>query len=421
MPVVVRASDARPLSPQERARAVQVSARLHAELSRAVRLLPEAARSPSAMARTLSIARNTCQRIILALQLSDQDPAVLARAPGVEGLRQFAGAMIARGMASTDAELLDAAVNLFAGVVSDLGGSHARLIARIEAAAPAPTPSAPGGAGDERDRAALFECASRVTGRRCATQFSINAYRLAPEDPSMLERVIVHGMLSSSSHEGGMPMVISTGVVGEDSELHDPHTLDDRPARGSTPDVFLREFTTHPLPMITSFSARGRIQQVIDPAASPCDFAMIDHSRHPFIDARTGGPGLDGVWALMNCPAADLVLDLYLHKRIERAFRVGLDALLWAPDLQIDPAERWIRRTPSQPALEAMGTGIDRAAHPGSPRHVEMTRTMFDRMGWSPSEFVGYRCAVRFPVWRAGYCLRMDPVTREELERVPLA
>jgi len=33
---------------------------------------------------------------------------------------------------------------------------------------------------------------------------------------------------------------------------------------------------------------------------------------------------------------------------------------------------------------------------------------VLDRLGWAASEFVGYRCEVEFPIWRAGYCMLFD-------------
>jgi hypothetical protein len=33
---------------------------------------------------------------------------------------------------------------------------------------------------------------------------------------------------------------------------------------------------------------------------------------------------------------------------------------------------------------------------------------VFERVGWDPEQFVGYRCEVAYPVWQAAYCMLFD-------------
>jgi hypothetical protein len=42
------------------------------------------------------------------------------------------------------------------------------------------------------------------------------------------------------------------------------------------------------------------------------------------------------------------------------------------------------------------------------PRHGEMVATLFERLGWGMSEYVGYRCEVEYPFWAGFYCMTFD-------------
>ena len=42
------------------------------------------------------------------------------------------------------------------------------------------------------------------------------------------------------------------------------------------------------------------------------------------------------------------------------------------------------------------------------PRYAEVSRYFFNRLDWDPGEFIGFRCGLRYPVWRGGYCMSFD-------------
>ena len=408
-----------PLTPELRERAQRVAARIHADLGRLVEDLPEHARGGSGMSRHLGIVRNTTQRISYALQDADPSLETLIRLPGVKGLEQFVEACRGADVPTTHADLAQAAVKDFARLVDECGGSHAKLTERLTATEPSTGGESP---DTVEARAQLYAAAANLTGRHSRASVCINIFRPEPSDPDgTLERVSVNGLIDSSVRPGGMPMVISTGDnLRWAKDEHGRTLLDEKPVQGSTPTAILEPFTTRPLPEVTGRGCEGELLQVIDPdrldGEEVFDVVTASRSVAPTVDPETGKPSLDYVWFLVNCATEMLVFDVYVHVELERQFRPAVDAMLWYPNLTIPGGDRWISRFPGRTRLQLLGRGLEAAATPCWSRHAELTRYAFDRVRWNASDFVGFRCEVPFPVWRAGYCISFEPAGTQETD-----
>lgn len=402
----------KPLTPDERAMCDRVATRLHAHLGALVSQLPEAAQTGSGMAKHLDIVRNTTQRVMHALRDQSPNAQTLVKLPGTKGLEQMLEAMQTVGLQTESIELAQVAVAQFDQLIDKLAGSHTKLIARIEAAGSA---DAEHGLGSIESRQALFNAAMGVTGRSAETGISLYAFRRSPENPEVLQRAIASGLIQTTIVPGGMPIVIRAGdtLKWDDPSNRSFDLLDDSQPKGNTPQALLKDFTTHPLPTVSSQGSADNLVQVIDPAQldgpQTLDVITAARSNHPFTDPQTGKMTLDEVWSLVNCPTAQLIFDVYLHRDIERMVRPAIDSQLWYPNLSSPGGQRWITRYPSPPRLELLGEGIGRAQTKTHARHSELTAHFFDRLGWDPAAFVGFRCEVLYPVWRAGYCMSFQP------------
>ncbi len=331
---------------------------------------------------------------------------ILTRLPGVEGLKQVLDGFAAAGADAGDVAAARSAVASLERFITLSGGSHSKLIDRLGVSRSGAEMSAGPGLAEPQARAALHEAAVRVTGRSCEVSLAIYAFRVAPDDPAVLERALAKGLIGSLVMPGGMPMVMSSGDtlrVGGDAAS--------RPA-GTMPEQVLSPFTTDPLPLVTSRNRSGKLYQIVDPKAG-MEGGLIDvvtalKARHPLMDPATGRPTLDAIWSLVTCPTRRLILDVYLHADMERLFRPSLDALLWTPDLNIAPDDRWVMRLPSGPKLQLLGRGLAAARSDLFSRHAELSEHFFRHIGWDAEDFVGFRCEVQSPVWRAGYSMAME-------------
>lgn len=421
---VLEAFGPRPLSAAEWAEAQRVWDRLRAELGSLISTLPEHARHASGLSRELDVLRVTCQRVVSALSSEPGSPAPLAKLPGPEGLRQFVGGFKRTGVSAAQIEGASAAVAAVERLITVTGGSQTKLNERLSVSAGG-VPAAGGGGTRAADappgalatvaqRQALHEAAAAVTGRACETSFAIYAFRAHPQSPLTLERALCKGLIGAVVAPGGLPLVLGSGdtLHTEEASLHkglspEPH--------GRTKETILSAFTTSPLPTITTKSRTGSLHQVIDPAAfaagaesRPVDVVTALRASHLMYEPTTGQPTLDAVWSLVNCTSARLIMDVYLHADMERLFRPSIDALIWGPDLSAPVQDRWTIRLPNQPRLQLLGRGLRQAASEHYARHAEVSGAFFGHIGWDPDDFVGFRCEVRYPVWRAGYCMGFE-------------
>lgn len=398
------------LSDAEWGEAEKVAARLSAELGRAIKELPEHARHASGMSRHLGVLRATCQRVVQAVS-EGGSAGMLTRLPGVEGLRQFIDGLRTAGVSTADVESVQSAVEAFESLIRMTGGSQTKLTERLQRSSmPA---SRETGLGSIEDREALYWAATRVTGRRCRVSLSIYAFRPRPGDPNVLERALAKGLIGSVSTPGGLPVVLSSGNTLATGTEPSETTLDSSSEmRGRTPEAILREFTTDPLPMVTSRGRHGTLFQVIDERASatgePIDVVTALRASAPMIDPATQKQSLDAVWSLVSCPTEALILDVYLHTEMERRFRPAIEALLWTPGLDIPEDQKWVMRLPHQPKLQLLGRGIGSSSSELYHRHAELSRSYFDHIGWDPTEYIGFRCELRYPIWRSGYCMSFE-------------
>lgn len=410
------ASEPQPLSEEETARADLVARRLHAVLHTLVESLPKHARGASGMARHLSVVRNTCQRVVTAVAEPQAAAQTLARFPGVQGLQLLIQGF--RGVGEDEANVAAAlaAVEQYDQLIRDLAGSQSKLVERLNAVAPVPgRVRSQTSEAAEIARQRLFAAAAEVAGRRCEVNLSLYAFRLHPQDRGQLERVLVTGQIGQVATPDAMPFAFTAGDTHYDARGDAGRafvSLDKTPAHGHTPAAVLEAFSSDPLPVVTSRGSKGQLVQTVDHRSAPrgesIDVVVANRSVHPARVPGTKRPTLDEVWVLVNYPSRHLIFDVYLHRDMERMFRPSIDVQLWGPNLDTHPADRWLTRFPCGPRLELLGAGLQHARSDGYARHAELTAHLFERVGWKANEFVGFRCEVAYPVWRAGYCMGFE-------------
>lgn len=400
----------RPLGPEELAAADRVARRLQEELKALLAELPVEERGASALARRLDLDRATCQRAVAAAEAPGADASLLMRTPGVQGLRRLVEALGEAGVRPGPVGEAQAAVDQFAEFLKTVGGSQSRLARRLEITA-ASTAPATDAASRQRHRESLFEAALGVTGRCSDLTVAVFMYRPVPGEPGRMETVVVSGFIGHSARPDAVPLILQTESRDSDSTRREFRTLDSAPARGRTPSAILEDFSTHPLPLVTSSGPDGLLVQSIDPAATakgPVDVVIARRpggsSPHP----ATESPPLHEVWTLQHFPTRHLILDVLVHRDLATCSIPSAELHLVRPGFEEQVGHRWMTRFPETPRLEVLGPGL-RAANPTPwPRQRDLLLNVLDRVGWPAEEMVGYRLEEPYPVWRAGYLVSLD-------------
>ena len=325
--------------------------------------------------------------------------------PGPRGLSILADAAQAHGAKAVSVRDARAAIQSFDEAIRELAGSLAGLVRRIQLR------TGSGGEprrDDEAARTALFEAAGHVTGRTMDTLLSMHFLRLDPSDPNRIEAAGAQGQIGVEVHPGGLPFAsvfVSGSEEGSNSEQYGAIDGDEA---GATPSVLLADFSTQPLPAVTSKDENGVLTQLIDPdrtlAGRPIDLVVANrrlvNAEHPRLDDP---PRID-LYTVARVPARYLILDAWLEEDLVRGSIAELSTHAWSPTIGARGWPQWYDRLPAgNPNLELLGRGLGASATAGYGRHTELTRALFDRLGWDPERFVGHRCQLAFPVWGACY------------------
>lgn len=387
-------------------------------------MLPDAHRSASAMARALHLDRATCQRIVATIARAASDADSLVQLPGVLGLRQFIGAVGKRK--NSNAEQLAAcaaAIDKFESLLRDLGGSQRHLRERLQASDLARLRGhgqpAYVGADDPGARETLFRAAAAVTGRWSESTLAMRIIRPTSGDPRMTEEIMVRGLMGHVARVEAVPLVVGFNTHVDTDESGAPvfSTLDARPASGISPRSLLEPFCSSPLPRVISRSAGKMIVQVVDlvqgEGTSPVDIVIANRSAKPEMHPAALRPAIGELWSLLTFPSRRLLFDAFLHRDIAKRCIPGLEVHLWNPDIREPGASRWSTRFPGGPSLEHLGPGLSGCDTATYRRQKELTAHVFGEVGWDPAEFIGFRCEVAYPIWRAGYCMAFDFTGKE--------
>ncbi|MEO1130357.1 MAG: hypothetical protein AAFX05_11725, partial [Planctomycetota bacterium] len=126
---------------------------------------------------------------------------------------------------------------------------------------------------------------------------------------------------------------------------------------------------------------------------------------------QNGDPPVLNVECLTNVPTENLILDVYLDRRLARASIPSAGVYrgnVIGPVAARAPDDAWYDRLAETPSLEHLGQGLSRAAARCYPRHAELNRFLFDHMQWSPNRFIGLRLALRYPIPGVSYVITLD-------------
>lgn len=415
---------ASPAAAEDAAKADRVGRRLHDELAAFILALPPDGRTASGMARVLNIDRTTCQRTVFFAARAYTGPDLLARLPGPRALVQMVES--ARQLESPPEEAtlaaLEIAIERFAELIASMGGSQSRLARHLDELMRSGGERSSADDAPRRARMKLFEAAAELTGRYSTCWVAVYMYRPSLHDPGLVDLYRAHGLAGHVTRPDAVPLTFhnfttkmdegDTPAPGQFFHLN-PVSRGERP-RGRTPEAVLREFTSDPAPVVSSKQPHEYLVQAIDDPAGAAgravDFMLGTRTTMPH--PATQSPAMEEAWALVNFPCRHLLFDLYLHRDLARACIPSLDTHLWRPDFAQHTGDRWQTRFADSPTLQLLGPGIRFAGRSGStpeyPRQGELTHHLFACASADPADYIGFRCQVEYPVWRAGYCVSFD-------------
>lgn len=373
--------------------------RLHEALREFITAWPIDQRSPTRLSQALNVDQTTCQRLTSLAKAGYRGAAMLESLPGTRAFRNVIAASkrIGGSPAARVLAQLRAAVDGFDEVLQDCGGSLSELKRRVAASHSGLGTEAPEDS-DLHARRTFFRAASQLAGRHAQTTASIGLYDTVNVARDELRHLRISAGIGIVAQPNAVPMVL---------EAFDAQTTetDDGWQRSL---MLLEEFTSAPWKTVELEPSPGFRSQAleIDGSQDPSDTCF--YTAFPVPHPRTLDKPIEESWYILYNPCASLVFDVYLHKSIARQCLVSLDVHLWQTSFANHPHGCWHTRMPQSPPIIQLGRGLSNCETTLCPRQRELTAELFRRADVDPNEYVGFRCAERYPVWRAGYRFELD-------------
>lgn len=366
------------------------------------------------MSRWLDLHKATCQRIVEGLDPGRDGLTAFSRFPGTEGMRNHITAAQAHGVNATLVEAAADAVAEYETLLSSYGHTQRGLVRiieslRIEAAGPEGQPDRELA---EDQRKALFDGAKRVTGEELRGKGVVVIIRPRPGQPARLEATMYTHLTGVRRHTFSRP-IVSFMFSGFWS-----HTEEPRPtgiAAEHLPFRIVEEFTTAGLSTDTIGVEDAKTIVTVDLANVPTDGDGLGPADAclEFTSVEVPNPLWDpklrlNVACRISSPARAMVMDVFLHHTIASSVVpvVGSYALSAPPGDSPDggPDECWYERFPDSPELRQLGRASDTRPRALLSRHEELVQYAFKRNDQlNPSDFLGYRCEVAYPIWQSEY------------------
>ena len=412
----------------------RVGVRLSSAFEDLISSFPGHAKAVAAMTRWLEIGRAPCQRILLGVRAKQDSLRVIERFPGLAGLETFLEAAERKGADSQLVARARAAIDDYAALIGEAGGSQRRLVEQIsahrdqgEVARPAtettatikPVVRETGEAlSHDEARRLIYEGTRRVTGLASAARVEIRFLRRLPDNPDFVERLMGFAHIGVEAAVNSMPIIRTTKYRVEDeealtAELRETAEMQSEPPEGLDREVMLEEFCTKPLPIVTARNSQNHVIRVFNPDGGldhPVDIVGAAVTSPICPHPRTLEPPVYSDNTTNRFPTRLLLLDFYLERSLAAQNIPSAQVIRTGVALYREAAtdDLWYDRLPSEPIVIHLGPAVGQRSCSAYPRHRELTHHILERAGWTDTEFIGYRLMVEYPIWQAAYCLSFD-------------
>mgnify|MGYP007100051595 CR=1 FL=1 len=392
------------LTAEELAAIEAVGQRLRSELARLVKWLPQDSRSVRTMASFLAVDRNTCQRVIAAVQPATGGSEAFCRLPGSKSLLELVKRVKAKGAPRELVAALSVAIDRLNETLAEFDESHARIRARLEATIAIGAFQSDRGEIDRRRT--LFEENARLFMRQMRVHSLITAVGPHAGEPAKVEQAWIRGLIGLRLEKGAQPLPLGIASTDRAEAKNGPvatfNPLEKRTEPGQRASGLVEQFCSSPMPTLTTRGPEGSQVTVLDPSLAnegvSVDAAVatrISHVAHP----RAKSPEIFHTSAVMLSPTAKFVFDVYLHRSLAIESVPACGAFQYTMAFSEDIEENWPFRLPGQYRLELLGPGLTNAGNAAWARHGDAAAYLFAQTGWPATEYVGHRLEIDYPLW----------------------
>lgn len=364
------------------------------------------AQDAQAISRSCGLNKNLAWKISKLVQADDLC-AALEQMPGAAGVKIFLRCMERAGAAPGLLQSARDAVGQYEQLIQLHSGDRATLEMMCSQL------SADGRRErDEQHRKLHFLGSSYVWGVQARVMLKIGVVGPSSE-PGMLDFASLNGLIDFRRLRSDVTWVVAARHSHNDDGTEMPmpacEAIDPRYS-GSDRAPLMADFCSEPLPELRRLADRSGVSfelvegPVGNTAAGTCVLGAIQRGV-PYYRSPSNEWGEHS--ALCDTPAELLILDLFFHERF--TFAIPPEAALYSElnaSMPYPGRGRERNRLPLHETLQDLGTGPLPLATPEVRRYNQIVQAIFDRMGWQPTEFHGFRMKIAYPVCPSALVLR---------------
>jgi hypothetical protein len=382
---------------------------IHEALGRVLALMPDPTQGPQGLARRTGVDKVLASRVLKAMRSADP-VSVLVSLPGPEPLRRLVRGAAAKGVERGAIAAAEDAIDRFERLIRDEIGDRSTLDTIVSRWVPDARR-----AFELRRKQAAFKAMSQLKGVQART--TVSTVFLHPTDGGQrLDIVWLNGLIGLQRLRREAPVKFATRRVAREGETRRPRTLDGQTIDDLQQGVLAAFSSADPRPRLHvqragevnhytlaggGFGPRTAVDLV-------CAEVNLDEMSHS-VPRGSGRKGY--VFAELSIPSEVLQFDAFVHEGVypasEPKLRLYDTAFEGVADAN-DPS-RDIDRLDVLESIHALGHGLSMCRSSDVPRYYEMVSDVFERLGWDPAGFRGYRCRIDYPIYGSQTVMVFDP------------
>jgi hypothetical protein len=357
---------------------------------------------PSWLVRRFHLDKSLASRLSRAFRTDDPFE-FMHLVPAPTGLRIVLAAARRAKIDSEVCHQAEAGIGLFQALIDETPGGRATLDAAISASSQE--------ARDRNERSAkqaVYKAMSYLLGLRCEN--IITSFIMQPSaDGRMADAIDIHHRIGMRRIRPSAPMGLFSLRFHPPVDDSAPHpsieTLDGEPATEAYSSI-LREFSSDPLPDLEVFEEEDTTVVALSGDEPPLDSPFTISSalvvRNAMEMYRSPNCKDEGRGYLLNYPCKMVVRDVFIRDDLY----VGS-----VPEITLrvpSPKGAVITRRPGlhgkvdtvdlPTPIENLGLGLANIAVKEVPSYTALLHHAFERSGWDPARFRGYRTRIIYPI-----------------------
>lgn len=362
---------------------------------------------PQAISRQIGVNKNLAWKISKIIQSNDPSVA-LEQMPGINGVRIFLRAVEKAGATRDMLDAANEAVTQYEKLIEVHSGDRATLEIMGSSLSPDGNRTR-----DEQHRKMFYQGASYIWGAQARVILKIGL--VGPgESPDLLDFASLNALIDFRRLRPDLSWVMAT----RKSNYDDGRQMTTSASEPIDPEYAEREG----VPLIAEFCSQPppKLRRVVDGLTTSFELVEGPVGNTGALTCVAGTiqrsvPGYTTVSerteygehsATCDTPAEVMIVDLFIHEQFAFAIppEVKLRSLMPPANLRFHPDNHTY--LPLSEKLQDLGKGPLPLATPDVPKYNQMIRRMFDRTGWHPNEFRGFRMRIAYPPCPTAVVLR---------------